>query len=138
MAAKAHEFSGAGYDDYAPMYNTSSPHDTTTAIYEQITDETDNPASAIQTLFTMMFQMKYYGRSHAFGASGRANYDLGESVSIPVRWSGLYGTLTIVILHLVLVFLIAGLFSACTGVTLLGNYWQAVCQTVSEDTAPLL
>ncbi|KAK6836181.1 hypothetical protein PG987_006676 [Apiospora arundinis] len=127
-----------GYNGYGPGYNTSSPHDTTIAIFHHIIDQTDNPAYAIQTLFTMLFQMKYYDRSYAFAASGRANYDLGESVSIPVRWTGLYGTLAIVILHLAVVFLIAGLFSARTEVTLLDSYWQAVAQIVSVDTAPLL
>ncbi|KAK7943607.1 uncharacterized protein PG986_012720 [Apiospora aurea] len=127
-----------GFNDDMPTRKVSAAHDTVIALFEQITDETDNPAYAMQTLFTILFQMQYYDRNYAFGAAGLANYDIGESVSIPVRWTGLCGTLAILALHLFVVFTTLALFLARTEVSLLGNYWPAVAQVVSDDTAPLL
>ncbi|KAK8085400.1 hypothetical protein PG997_006671 [Apiospora hydei] len=127
-----------GYNDDIPSRMVSAAHDTLIALFEQITDETDNPAYAMQTLFTILFQMQYYDRSYAFGAAGLANYDMGESVPIPVRWIGLYWTFAILALHIFGVFTTLALFLARTEVSLLGNYWQAVAQVVSADTAALL
>ncbi|KAK8045451.1 hypothetical protein PG993_005475 [Apiospora rasikravindrae] len=73
--------------------------------------------------------MQYYDRSYAFDAAGLANYDMGER---------LCGTFAILALHLFVILTTLILFLTRTDVSLVGNYWQAVAQVVSDDTAPLL
>lgn len=113
-------------------------HERTAAVIHDVLRTTDNPAYAVQALATQSYLMQYYDRAFAFDTAGPATYARVESVLIPVRRSGLYGTLAVVVLHLAVVATVVSLFLARTRVSLLGNYWQAVAQVVSNDTEPLL
>lgn len=57
---------------------------------------------------------------------------------VPMRWTGLSGANTPVALHLIMVIIVAILFSNFTTSSLLGHSWQAVSQPFSENTFLLI
>ncbi|KAK8059183.1 hypothetical protein PG996_009113 [Apiospora saccharicola] len=120
--------------DTGPVY----AHPIHGAIFRDTLDATANPALAVQTLLTMLHLMQYYDSSYKVDLSASVSYVLSEAVLIPVRWSGLIAVLCMLVVHLGLVAVMLVLFLSRTQSSMLGNAWQAVAQTISEETLPVL
>lgn len=120
--------------DNGPVY----AHPVHGAIFRDTLKATANPALAVQTLLTMLRLMEYYDDSYQVDLSAPVSYVLSETVLIPARWTGLVAVLCMIAVHLAAVAVMVGLFLSRTQTSMLGNAWQAVAQTVSEETLPVL
>ncbi|KAK8127279.1 hypothetical protein PG984_008387 [Apiospora sp. TS-2023a] len=120
--------------DTGPVY----AHPIHGAIFRDTLDATANPALAVQTLLTTLHLMQYYDSSYKVDLSASVSYVLSEAVLIPVRWSGLIAVLCMLVVHLAVVAVMLVLFLSRTQASMLGNAWQAVAQTISEETLPVL
>ncbi|KAK8022118.1 hypothetical protein PG993_012885 [Apiospora rasikravindrae] len=107
-------------------------------LFNDIINSTENPSLAIQALFTVFNQMRYFDTSYMWLPRSQATYVIAEDVSIPTTNTGLGIVLAMAITHLVLIAGTVVLFLRRTEVTLIGNAWQSVAQVVSDDTLPTL
>jgi hypothetical protein len=107
-------------------------------IFQNILQDTGNPALAVQTLFTTLLQMAYYDFIFEYDLKASAKYRLSDILNIPCRWSALGAVLGLLGLHFALTFTALSMFLKRTEMSLLGNAWQAVSQVVSTDTAAVL
>lgn len=122
--------------DYDKNDEASSIHRIQVSIFQAIL-QNHGPARAVQTLFTILMQMSYYDSLPLFDGSSLVEWENTRAVKIPNRKSGLKIIHTVVILHLCLFFLTSAMFLLWTRSTTLGNIWQAVSQTINNDTKPI-
>jgi hypothetical protein len=122
-------------DSAPPEYSIHRSH---AVIFQDILQDTGNPALALQTLFTTLLQMAYYDFLFEYDTQAPAKYKLSGYLEIPCRWSALGVILGLLGLHFVLTFTAVRMFLKQTEMSLLGNSWQAVSQVVSTDTAAVL
>jgi hypothetical protein len=125
------------------MFSESAPpaysvHRSHAVIFQNILQDTGNPALAVQTLFTTLLQMAYYDFIFEYDLKASAKYRLSDILNIPCRWSALGAVLGLLGLHFALTFTALSMFLKRTEMSLLGNAWQAVSQVVSTDTAAVL
>ncbi len=87
---------------------------------------------------TMLQQSDYYSWYVHDLAPGPAAYVLSTSALIPVRWQGFVIVTAVVCLHFALIVVITVCFCMYSKSTILGNFWQAVAQVVSDTTLPAI
>jgi hypothetical protein len=115
-----------------------SVHRNHAAVFQGTLQKTGNPSLALQTLFTILLQMAYYGFLWEYDVAAPAWYKASAIVYIPHQWKALGAVLGILGLHFALIFTAVRMFLTRTEMSLLGNAWQAVSQVVSMDTADVL
>lgn len=114
------------------------------AVFQDIIQTTGRPALALQAFNTIYFQEKYYEHLSDFNAYAPAKIQSFVSVLVPASKRGLIAVTTVLLVHLILVFIAVAWFRSRTQYSLLGNSWQSVSQTFSPatesiyDVAPLL
>lgn len=104
------------------------------ALFSDIINTTGNPAIAIQSLFTILYQMHMYEKTYSWDSSDFASYILSEDILVPVRKAGLIGIVLMLVIHLLVVISTVTLFLYRTKATLIGNAWQAAAQLITEQT----
>lgn len=115
------------------------PHRQHVGLFQEVLAHTDgNAALAVQALFTTLAQMAYNDYMAEFDVSGPAAVRFSRGVVMPLQWKGFVGFCAVVAAHVVLVFVVAGLFLARTTTSLLGNAWQAVGQVVAVAEREML
>jgi hypothetical protein len=122
-------------DSGPPEYSVHRSH---AAIFQDILQDTGNPALALQTLFTILLQMAYYDFLFEYDTKALATYSLSGVLNIPRRWNALGVILGLLGLHFALTFTAVRMFLKRAEMSLLGNAWQAVSQVMSIDTADVL
>ncbi|KAL6710523.1 hypothetical protein ACN47E_008571 [Coniothyrium glycines] len=131
------------YDDYMgdtfQLVPWSLPQDAMhrshVALLQNILSRSNDPALALQSLWTILLELAYYDVLPLYNIKVPAKYGLAREVLIPVRWNCFAAVMGILVLHLVLVCTALVLFITRTEMSLLGNAWQAVSQVLSTDTA---
>jgi hypothetical protein len=128
---------------FSSMFSESAPpgysvHRSHAVIFQDILRGTGNPASAVQTIFTILLQMAYYDFIFEYDLKAQAKYKVSDILDIPCRWSALGAILGLLGLHFALVSTALSMFLKRAEMSLLGNAWQAVSQVVSTDTAAVL
>ena len=103
-------------------------------LFQDIIQTTNNPALAMQAMFTTIMQMAYYNSLPMFSHVGPASVATSETLSIPVHWTGFGIVMSLLVIHAILVITAVCLFLSKTDHSLLGNAWQAVAQVSSSDT----
>jgi hypothetical protein len=121
------------FNEYCPPQ--WSMHRTHAAIVQQILQTTGNPATTLQTLWTILLQMAYYDFLPEYDLTEIANYDMAVEVNVPTGWAAFAVVLGLLFIHFFLVGTAVVLFLSRTEMSLLGNSWQAVSQVMSTDTA---
>ena len=110
-------------------------HRSHSTLVSDILRDTNNPAVALQSLWTVLLQMAYYDFSGDYTLHAPAKYGAAVQYIIPWRWTFFAAIVSLLGLHLVLVATALVLFVTRTEMSLLGNAWQAVSQVMSTDTA---
>ncbi|KAK8009459.1 hypothetical protein PG991_012010 [Apiospora marii] len=99
----------------------------------------DDPALAVQSLSTALVQMLHFDEDYRWNTTAAAAYTVAAAVAVPSSRAGLFAVTGMIAAHL---FVLAGVvlpaFLGRTRVTLLGNMWLAVAQTMSDRTLELL
>ncbi|CAG7558110.1 unnamed protein product [Fusarium equiseti] len=107
-------------------------------LLQKVLQETGNPAEALQNLFFRFYQMIFYDMLPYYTAEQLFELANAKQVFIPIRWTGLVIILSVLVVHLALMLVVVWLFAISTGISTLGNAWQAVTQIVSSETTPVL
>jgi hypothetical protein len=79
----------------------------------------------------------YYEYMTTRTANNSASAAFSSTVFISIQWAGFTGAITIVLLHYLIIIIITWLFLSRTGLSILGDYWHAFSQVISEDTIPI-
>ncbi|KAJ4299033.1 hypothetical protein N0V90_004277 [Kalmusia sp. IMI 367209] len=108
------------------------------AVLGTILRRTENPALALQYLFTAVAQMAFYDVMPFFNAEGQASTVFSEEFVVPRRWTGLAVIAVLVFVHIVLVGGVLIVFLLQTKISFLGNSWMAVAQVLQENTEDTL
>jgi hypothetical protein len=108
------------------------------AVLGTILRRTQNPALALQYLFTIVAQMAYYDLMPFFNAEKQATTVFSEGFVVPQRWTGFAVIASLVFAHLVLLSGVLIVFLSQTNMSLLGNSWTAVAQVVAQHTEDTL
>lgn len=124
-------FTSGGLADY-------SVHRSHAVIFQDIIQETKNPALAVQTITTILLQMAYYDFLNEYDVAAPSKWQRSKLLNIPKQWKAFGVILGLLVVHFTLVITAVRLFLARTEMSLLGNAWQAVSQVVSADTAGVL
>lgn len=114
-----------------PFTNYTSIYRSQYVIAQAILRETNDPALAVQSLFTMVMNLAYQDLVDQFSIT----YDV-DSVSVglayvPVQWKGLSGVLALLAYYFLLLAVAVKWFTKYTEVSLLGRSWQAILHVVS-------
>ncbi|KAL0263765.1 hypothetical protein SLS55_002747 [Diplodia seriata] len=117
---------------------SSRAHRTLTALFQDVFVATNNPALALQALFTTVSQMTYYSMLSEFDLRGNASVTLFVPVSIPQRWTGFTIVVGLVAAHLVCGTLVMVLFFRKCQCSMLGQVWRCIAQVRSGDTDVVL
>ncbi|RMJ18958.1 hypothetical protein CDV36_001350 [Fusarium kuroshium] len=127
-------------DDLNSLYcfEDWSAHATHAAVFQEIIQETQEPALAVQALMTRLYQMAYYDWLQSYDIEYAVGTIHAINALIPARWNGLGIVLGLVCLHLVLLLVTILLFATRTKSSMLGNAWQAVSQMVSPQTREIV
>jgi hypothetical protein len=104
------------------------------AVFNDVLRDTGNPVLAVQSLITTLHGMAYYDRLFQFDITARANITTNISVIRPTGWGFFSAVITVIALHLCLVFFVAILFIFTGGNCLLNNAWSTVAQLQSPET----
>lgn len=115
-------------------WDSFTAHPAHTALFQNILQETGNPAAAVQALAFTLYRMIYYDWQALFTDKYAVTTVHSTEKLIPVQWRGLIFTLCLVSVHLVIVFTTTVLYAVYTKATLLGNAWQSLAQVVSHET----
>lgn len=124
------QFFGPLREDISQM----AAHWTHSFLFMEILNATNNPAFAIQSLTTVLFQMQIFNKYPSGFRNATASYLGSRDAEIPIRNIGLMFVVGLVSAHLIFVVLISLLFLSRTKSTLLGNAWQSIAHVVSEKT----
>jgi hypothetical protein len=115
-----------------------SVHRSHAALYQDVIQDTRNPALSLQALFTVLLQMAYYDFLYEYDLEAPVEYKYSDKLDIPHRWRALGAVSGLLLLHSSLLLIALQMFFTRTEMSLLGNAWQAVSQVVSTDTAVVL
>jgi hypothetical protein len=115
-----------------------SVHRSHAALYQDIIQDTRNPALSLQALFTVLLQMAYYDFLYEYDLEAPVEYRYSDKLDIPRQWRALGAISALLVLHFLLLLIALRMFLTRTEMSLLGNAWQAVSQVVSTDTADVL
>lgn len=102
------------------------------AVFQHVIRATQNPALALQTLFTVLTQSAYYDFLPQFDVAAPGLYTVSMVANIPCQWTGFTIVVAILGIHVLVVGATTALFLASTNVSMLGNAWQAVAQVVKS------
>lgn len=133
--AGADEHMGATYQFVPWSLPEDAMHRSHVALVQHILSKTNNPALALQALWTILLELAYYDVLPLYNIKSPATYGLAREVLIPVQWNCFAAVMGILGLHLVLLSVALVLFVTRSEMSLLGNAWQAVSQVLSTDTA---
>jgi len=103
-------------------------------LVQAILHQTSNPAEAIQGLFFRLYQMIFFDLLPLYTKDQPTVLVSAKQALIPTQCTGLIIILSVVVVHLILVLIVNIAFAMSTGLSMLGNSWQAVCQTLSPKT----
>ncbi|KAJ4311352.1 hypothetical protein N0V94_007987 [Neodidymelliopsis sp. IMI 364377] len=121
-----------------PFSDYNGVHRTHAALFQDIIQNTGNPALAFQAFFTVLSQMTYYDLLPQFDIASNASYSASVEVDVPTQWTGFIVVMVLLAIHAGLVITAVVLFLTQTNHSLLGNAWQAVAQVLSSDTMDTL
>ncbi|KAK8015488.1 hypothetical protein PG991_008376 [Apiospora marii] len=107
-------------------------------LFNDVLNSTSDPSLAMQAIFTVFHQMRYFDTSYMWQPRSVASYVIAEDVSIPVTNRGLIFVVAMALAHVVVLGITLFLFFRRTEATMIGNAWQSVAQAVSDDTLPIL
>ncbi|KAJ5151185.1 uncharacterized protein N7482_010437 [Penicillium canariense] len=120
------------------MGYSASAHLTHVDMFHDTLNATASPALALQVLLTRICQMAYYEQLVKLDTKAAASTAFSSVSSIPGQWIGFVIGTALIATHSIVVGIITVQFLKCTAGSLIGNYWQAVSQMVSEDSRPIL
>ncbi|KAL2818750.1 hypothetical protein BDW59DRAFT_181876 [Aspergillus cavernicola] len=106
-------------------------------LFYTILRSTKSPALALQALLTRGTRMLFYHNLIQFNNTQLVLTKFSSITSLPARWTGFIAGMSIIASHFIVLAAIIPLF-IYTKSSLIGNYWHAVSQVVSEDTLPAL
>lgn len=121
---------------YASVLSSWGAHNAHTSVFQRIIQETRDPALAIQTLGTRLYQMVYYDWLNAYDLNLPVESVNATETLLPARWKGLTLVLSLVAVHFGLAIITMTLFFARTRASALGNAWQTVAQIVHTTNIP--
>jgi hypothetical protein len=107
-------------------------------LVQTILQETGDPAEALKNLFFRFYQMIFYDMLPYYTAEQSFKLANARQVYNPTRWTSLIIVLSALVVHLALMLTVVWLFARSTGISTLGNAWQAVTEIVSSETTPVL
>ncbi|BCS21740.1 uncharacterized protein APUU_22172S [Aspergillus puulaauensis] len=107
-------------------------------LFQDALHDTDSPALASQGLLTRAAQMAYYKDLVRDNTTESARTAFSTIASIPMQWTGFIVAVSLVAAHVTILLIILVIFIFSTHHSLLGHYWQAIAQVVSEDTIRVL
>jgi len=124
-----------GYVDSSIAWLAHPEH---SLLVQTILQETGNPAEALENLFFRFYQMIFHDMLPYYTAEQSFELANAKQVFSPTRWTSLIIVLSASVVHLALMLTVVWLFAMSTGISTLGNAWQAVTQIVSSETTPVL
>ncbi|KAJ4316893.1 hypothetical protein N0V84_007617 [Fusarium piperis] len=135
------QFSWAFSDSWkttTAMGSMKLPHPAHSSVFQNIIQQTEDPARAVQAMMTRLYQMQYYDFLPDFDFKQATETIYSTERLIPSRWIGLLVVFFLVAVHLLLVSIATALFIFRTRGSALGNIWQAVSQMASPETRQIL
>lgn len=93
---------------FVAAFKTNRAH---TAVFQDILEESDNPALALQSQFTTLFQMGYYDRRVEYDALSSVVLTPFVTVLLPQRYQGFLVVVAITSVHSILVVVIVACFA---------------------------
>lgn len=123
---------------YCTWYGDRHSDAAQSAIFQDILQQTSQPAMALQAYWTIIYSMYYYVQAGQFDLGAPATITTFVLRFQPSTHRGFIVYSIIIMVHLVLILFITSLFLASKRQTLLSNSWQAITQIVSMETAPIL
>ncbi|KAL3463668.1 hypothetical protein BJX64DRAFT_298825 [Aspergillus heterothallicus] len=99
---------------------------------------TTSPALALQAVLTRITQMAYYDELAKLHSPVAATTAFSQTATIPVQWTGFAMGVLLIGIHSVIVVVGVVWFVRSTRISIIGSYWQAVAQVVSNSTLPIL
>lgn len=108
------------------------------AVLGTILRRTQNPALALQYLFTAVAQMAFYDVMPFFNAEGQASTVFSDRFVVPTRWTGFAIVAALVCVHIAMLGGVVLIFMLQTRMSLIGNSWMAVAQVVERNTEETL
>lgn len=100
--------------------------------------KTDSPALVVQALLTRICQIAYYEQLAMLNSPVPAATAFSLTAPIPLQWTGFGIGMVLVGIHSVIMVVIVVWFVRATRASLIGGYWQAVAQVVSDGTRMVL
>lgn len=107
-------------------------------LFQAIIRSTQSPALALQALLARGAQMLFYHNLLRFNTTQSAVTKFSTKTSVPARWTGFIVSVALISSHFAVLAVTILLFAFYTRSSLIGNYWHAISQVVSEDTLPVL
>jgi len=108
------------------------------SLFMDTIEETDSPARAMQTLYTVILMQRFYDSLGQANFTAYAMTVSSINAFVPCGVTGFSFVVGMVIVHLSLVALTTVLFRRHTHHTILGNSWQSVAQITWDATVPIL
>ncbi|EQB58727.1 hypothetical protein CGLO_00985 [Colletotrichum gloeosporioides Cg-14] len=119
-------------------YSTRAVHYAHASLFQNVIRETGSLPEALQELFTILEQMKYYEELPYYNVGSTATFILAEEKLIPVRWLGFGIVISIIGIHFGLLITTMILFLRLTRSSYLGNIWMSLSQVFSPETAHII
>ncbi|KAF4826196.1 hypothetical protein CGCTS75_v009379 [Colletotrichum tropicale] len=119
-------------------YSTRAVHCAHASLFQNVIRETGSLPEALQELFTILEQMKYYEELPYYNMGSAATFILAEEKLIPVRWLGFGIVISIIGVHFGLLITTMTLFLRLTRSSYLGNIWMFLSQVFSPETADII
>ncbi len=108
------------------------------SLFTRIINTTNRAAIAIETLLFHISSIWYYRIHPLFDYPTTIEVAFSGQFSVPTYWNGMVAVISIVLVHLVCVWVITGLYVARVRYTRQGNIWHAVSQLLSKQTEAIL
>ncbi|KAI8253540.1 hypothetical protein K4K56_008634 [Colletotrichum sp. SAR 10_98] len=119
-------------------YSTRAVHYAHASLFQNVIRETGSLSEALQELFTVLEQMKYYEELPYYNMGSTATFILAEEKLIPVRWLGFGVVISVIGIHFGLLITTMILFLRLTRSSYLGNIWMSLSQVFSPETADII
>ncbi|KAI1424330.1 hypothetical protein F5Y12DRAFT_785467 [Xylaria sp. FL1777] len=117
-----------------PIFDSVIAH-----FFNQAMNATGNSAaSSLSALLTLLSSSMYYDQLPAFSRSGTADTVMLTQASYPQAWHGFIAVATLLVIHIVVCFVILGLFLTQTKLTRLGNVWSSIAHVLGPETEDLI
>ncbi|KAI0835720.1 hypothetical protein F5Y06DRAFT_305694 [Hypoxylon sp. FL0890] len=131
------QWSSVGMCDHCTIFTGSVSLDIAT-LFQHIINTSGRAAVAMDTYLAMLGRSWYYSLFQKFDVPGHVTVAFATEVLLPMYWDGITAVIVLVTVNIVCTWIITVLYICRARFTLVGNFWHAISQLISDDTLSVI